>query len=49
MNATDPTGHWRAKEQGILLQVAALAIATGTGIHIHGVFFSRARKIRYRH
>ncbi len=34
MNATDPTGHWRAKEQGILRQVVALAITVSTGMHI---------------
>ena len=37
MNATDPTGHWRAKEQGILRQVGAIAITVATGVHIGGI------------
>jgi RHS repeat-associated protein len=42
MNATDPTGHWRAKEQGILRQAAALAITISAGIHINTLLSSSA-------
>jgi hypothetical protein len=36
MNATDPTGHWRAKEQMVLRQIAAIVIMVTTGVNISG-------------
>ena len=42
MNATDPTGHWRAKEQGILRQVAAIVITIATGVNVQGILAKAA-------